>query len=132
MASIFNANTRPIFDKPGTLPDVSGALQDLFQPITFTPVAKTVNGFQVVEVGAPINFRGVIQQFSERQLMLKPEGQRAWSWAMIHAEPTLTLDVDDVVVTPNGMQMRVMARRNFAHYGYVEYHCLQDYTGSGP
>lgn len=131
MGIIFNAGMRPLFDRAGSVPDVSGALQEYFQPLVFTPVTEGVVGFQVQELGNPINFRGVIQPFTERQLELKPEGQRAWSWYTCHADPSLTLDVDDVVVW-NGQQTRVMGRKNFRLYGYVEYHLVQDWTGSGP
>lgn len=130
-ATIKNGSSQPINFQTGTVPDVSGAMQDYFQPMTFEPVTKTVNGFQVVETGTPINFQGVIQPFTERQLLLKPEGERAWSWYMLHADPVLTLQVDDVVMW-NGKQTRVMSRKNYQLYGYVEYHLVQDWTGAGP
>lgn len=131
MSTIANAANRPLFAKAGTVPDVSGALQDWYQLLIFTKVAKIVEGFQVVETPTPINFRGVIQPFTERQLLLKPEGQRAWSWLLMHSDPVLTLQVDDVAVW-NGKQTRVMSRKDFGLYGYVEYQLVQDWTGSGP
>ena len=129
--TIANAADRPLFEKSGDVPDLSGALQSYYQPMVFEPVAKIVSGFQVVETGAPINFRGVVQPLSARQLQLKPEGQRAWTWMLMHSDPVLTLDVDDVV-TWNGKQTRVMARTDYALYGFIEYHLCQDWTGSGP
>lgn len=129
--TIFNAASLPLNVKTGTVPDVSGALQDWFQPMIFTPVSKVVEGFQVVETADPVNFQGVLQPFTERQLLLKPEGQRAWTWLLLHAEPVLTLAVDDVVLYL-GVQTRVMSRKNFSLYGYVEYHLVQDWTGAGP
>lgn len=129
--TIFNAASLPLNVKTGTVPDVSGALRDWFQPMIFTPVSKVVEGFQVVETADPVNFQGVLQPFTERQLLLKPEGQRAWTWLLLHAEPVLTLAVDDVVLYL-GVQTRVMSRKNFSLYGYVEYHLVQDWTGAGP
>lgn len=129
--TIANGCNTPINQRTGTVPDVSGALQDYFQPMTFEPVGKVVNGFQVVETGTAITFRGTAQPLTERQLMLKPEGQRAWSWFLVHSDPVLSLNVDDVVVW-NGKQTRVMARKDFAIYGYVEYSLVQDWTGAGP
>lgn len=128
---IANAKDRPLFDRTGTLPDVSGALQDYFQPMMFEKVIKTVTGFQVLETDQAINFGGLIQPLSERTLFLKPEGQRAWSWFLLHADPTLTLDVDDVVLW-EGTPTRVMTQKDFRLYGYVEYHLVQDWTGAGP
>jgi len=61
---INNAANKPLFEKLGTTPDVSGALQDYFQPMQFTPVTKTIQGFQVVETPNPLNFRGTWQPFT--------------------------------------------------------------------
>ena len=131
MSKIFNAASKPLFDKSGTVPDVSGALQDYYQPMQFTTVSKAVQGFQVAETPTPINFQGTIQPFTDRQLFFKPEGQRAWSWYWLHADSSLSLNVDDIVLW-KGKQTRVMSRKEYELYGYVEYHLVQDWTGSGP
>lgn len=130
-ATIANGANVPLNEKAGTVPDVSGALTDWFQPMVFTLVTKTVTGFQLVEGAEPISFRGILQPFTPRQLAIKPEGQRAWSWFTLHADPVLTLKVDDVVLYL-GRQTRVMSRKNFRLYGYAEYTLVQDWTGSGP
>lgn len=129
--TIPNGKNTPLNFKTGTVPDVSGSLEDWYQPMVFTPVTKQTTAFQVAETGDPISFRGVIQPFTERQLLLKPEGERAWSWFWLHSQPVLTLQVDDVVVW-NGKQTRVMARKDYTLYGYVEYQLVQDWTGAGP
>lgn len=132
MTLIRNAGDFPLSHQPaGTVPDVSGAMQDYFQPMTFSPVGKVVNGFVVVETSAPINFRGVMQPLSERRLALKPEGQRAWSWFLVNADLATVVNVDDVVIW-FGKQTRVMARKDFGLYGYSQYELVQDWTGSGP
>lgn len=128
---ISNGANTPLFAKNGTVPDVSGALLDYFQPMFFEPLEKTVKGFQVIETSDPIRFRGVVQPFTERQLLLKPEGQRAWTWLLLHSDPSLILQVDDVVSYLK-MQTRVMALKNFSLYGYMEYHLVQDWTEAGP
>lgn len=137
MATIANGKNIPLNVRTGTVPDVSGALKDTFQFLTFEPVTKTTTAFQVVERGAPVSFWGNIQPFKDRDLLLKPEGERAWSWYWIFAEPPLLLQVDDVVVFTaapliQGGQTRIMARKNYALYGYVLYQAVQDFTGAGP
>lgn len=129
--TIANGSNRPINVQTGTVPDVSGALKDWFQPMVFERVIKNVVGFQVVETGTLINFQGIVQPFTPRQLMLRPEGERAWTWLMLHADPVLTLNVDEVVNWLS-KQTRVMGRKDYALYGYVEYSLVQDWTGSGP
>ena len=129
--TIPNGKNTPINVKMGTVPDLSGALKDWFQTMTFEPLVKTVSGFQVVENATPIVFQGIIQPLTERQLLLRPEGERAWTWFLLHADPVLTLQVDDVVLYL-GKQTRVMGRKDYANYGYVEYRLVQDWTGAGP
>jgi hypothetical protein len=131
MGTIANGANTPLNVKTGTVPDVSGAMTDWFQPMVFERVTKTTEAFQEVEDGDPVNFRGVIQPFTDRQLQLKPEGQRAWTWFTIHADPSLKLDVDEVV-TYLGVQTRIMSRKDYSIYGYVEYTAVQDWQGSGP
>ena len=130
-ATIKNGSAAPLFEKDGTIPDVSGAMQDYFQNMTFDQIIKTSVGFQASETTTPINFRGILQPFTARQIFFKPEGQRAWSWFTLHSDPVLELEVDDVVIY-NSVQTRVMSRKDFTLYGYVEYELVQDWTGSGP
>jgi hypothetical protein len=131
MSTIANGANRPLFDKAGDVPDVSGALQSYYQMLVFEPVGKIINGFQVVEKGNPINFRGVIQPLSVRTLILKPEGQRSWTWLQLHSDPVLTLQTDDVILW-RGIQTRIMGRTDFQLYGYVYYELVQDWSDSGP
>lgn len=131
MGTIANGKDTPINIRTGSVPDVSGAMTDWFQPMAFTQIAKSVVGFEAVETPTVTNFRGVIQPLSGRRLELKPEGQRAWTWLLLHADPSLTLEVDEVV-TYNGVQTRVMSQKDFRLYGYVEYELVQDWTGAGP
>lgn len=131
MSVIANGRNTPLNVRTGSVPDVGGAMRDWFQPMVFTVVAKSTVAFQAVERAIPIRFQGVIQPLSGRRLMLKPEGQRAWTWLWLHADPALTLEVDQVVMYL-GKQTRVMNQKDYTLYGYVEYELVQDWTGSGP
>lgn len=114
-----------------TLPYVGDTLLDYFQPMTFEIVTKTVLGFQLVETKSVTSFSGVLQPFTSQQLLIKPEGQRAWIWYMLHCDPSLALNPDDVIIY-QGVQFRVMQKRDYTGYGYIEYDVVNDYTGSGP
>lgn len=129
--TIARGMNRPKSVPSGTVPDVGTAMLDYFQPLQMTTITKGVLGFQAIETGVVTKFRGVVQPFTGRQLLLKPEGQRAWNWMTLFSEPVLTLDVDDIM-TFLGKDTRVMARKDFALYGYLVYELVQDWTGSGP
>lgn len=128
---IFNAKDRPLSANTGTLPDMSGALLNWLQPMTFTLITKTVVNFKVVETPTMVDFQGVWQPFTAQQLMMKPEGQRRWLWFTCHALIGLILKPDEVV-TYQGVQYRVMAKLDYKEYNYVEYHLVNDFSGSGP
>lgn len=115
----------------GNLPDVSGALQGWFQKMTFYRVTKTITNFEVVEDSVPFSFQGVWQPLSARQISFKPEGQRAWKWFQVHAEPSLLLNPDEVIVY-QGTQFRVKGTSNYDEYGYVKYDLIEDFIGAGP
>jgi len=129
--TIKNGANQPINFQTGTVPDVSGALKDYFQYMTFTKVTKSVVAYQLSETKTDISFWGLITPFSERQLGLLPIGERAWTYFNLFAEPVLTLQVDDVVIW-NGKQTRIMGRENFTLYGYVRYSLVQDWDNAGP
>lgn len=129
---VLGANT-PLNQQPqGTVPDVSGALQDRFQNMTFEQVTKTQVGFQVVETTTPISFFGNIQPFTERQLLLLPIGERAWSWYWLQSTTAIDLKVDDVVIDAMGRQYRIASKKNQTLAGFLEWKLVQDWTGSGP
>lgn len=126
-----NAKDIPLNQQSGTVPNVSGAMINWFQPMVFGIVVKTVQDYQVVESMEQISFQGVWQPLSSRKLMMKPEGQQSWSWFWLHSEISLKLE-NDQVVNYNGVQYRVMSLKDYKLYGYYEYELVEDYTGSGP
>lgn len=131
MATITNGANTPLNARSGSVPNVSGAMQNWFQPMTFGVVTKTNVGFEVVETVDNVSFRGVIQPLSGRDLLIKPEGQRAWKWTMLHSDITLDLKIDSIV-TYLGLQYRVMSKKDYRIYGYYYWELVEDYTGAGP
>lgn len=128
---ILNAGTITLDQNSGTLPDMSGALKNWFRPMTFRKITKVVTAYQVQETAVVISTQGVFQPLTGKQLLIKPEGQRAWSWWQLHAETDLVLDVDEIV-EHNGEKYRVMSQKDYGLYGYVEYELVKDWTGSDP
>lgn len=124
-----NACDTLLSQNPGSLPNVQGAMANWFQPLKFAKIIKEVVNFQVVETQVITNFMGVRQPMKPKDLEIMPEGQRAWSWEMIHAYPDLVLAVDDIIYF-NGVPYRVMNKHDWTEYGYLRYDIKQDYTNT--
>lgn len=129
---IHNAADVTLDKQPGTLPNVADTLANFFQLLTVRQVTKTVVNFQLSETATTVQFQGALMPFPAQQLRMKPEGQRAWKWKKIFTWPSVTLNPDDIVLTQDGTQYRVMNKSDFKEYGYDEYDCTEDYTGSSP
>lgn len=123
---IISAGAKNLNDQIGTLPQMSEALMDWLQPMTFKQVTKTIVNMQVVETFEDVPMQAVRQPLSAQQVMMKPEGQRSWRWDRLHALPSPELRVDSQVIY-NGVEYRVMGKWPWPEYGYVEYHLTQDY-----
>ncbi len=126
-APIYNAKDLPLFSGAGSVPNVSDALLDWFQTMTFTTIVKSVVNFQLVEVQTAVTAQAVRQPMKPQLVAMKPEGQRSWRWETLHALPGLVLAPDDIVVF-NSVSYRVMEKLDWKEYGYVEYHLVQDYA----
>lgn len=124
---IFNASDVLLTANPGSLPNLSDAIMDWFQPMTFTVLTKTVVDHRVLETGTPVDTQGVRQPFSPQMLLMKPEGQRNWLWETFHCLPGIALKPDDVAVF-NTVRYRVMQKLDWTEYGFLEFHLVQDYT----
>jgi len=128
---IWNASDVPLSSNPGTLPNLSNSICNWFQLIVMEQLVKTIVNFQVVETTTPLMFQGIVQTFTPRQLMMKPEGQRAWKWKSVICWPSVILKPDDVLLY-EGLQYRVMATFDWKQMGFIEYHIQSDYVDSGP
>lgn len=131
MGTIRCASSIPLNENQGTIPDVSGALLDWLQTITFTNIVKSVVLFQNVETPTSVTFEGTWIAFSGQQLQKMERGQRSWKWYTCCSLTQLPLSVDDVV-TYLGTQFRVDYVGDYNQYGFYQYHMVNDYTGAGP
>lgn len=126
-----NAKDTNLDQNPGTLTNVQDAIFDYFQPLVFARIAKDVVNFELVEVLEAVEFQGCRQPLFARELLIKPEGQREWNWERIHAFPTVTLEIDEVIFF-DGIPYRVAEKYDYTEYGYLEYHMYQDYQDFDP
>lgn len=121
----------PLDERAGAVIDMRGATLNNLQPMKFSVVTKTIVGSEVDETKTDIEFRGQIYPLSGQDLMMKPEGQRKWTWWWVLADEVLKLAPDDLVIYL-GEQLRVMAVKPYRLNGLMEYHLVTDYQGAGP
>lgn len=127
--TIRNAKDILLDQMSGTLPQMGATLLNWFVNITLIIITKTTVNFSLIETKKTLNFRGIWQPLSFREINLKPKGQRDWAWFSLHCELSETLKNDDIVVYKN-TRYRVWKLKNFTEYGYFEYHLSEDYEGN--
>lgn len=123
---IVNAKDTTVNLSHSNLPNLSVTIKKWFLQIDFVRVTKTIVDGETQETVSSESFQGVIQNLNSKELQLKEEAQRAWTWKTIHALPDLLLDVDDIFIY-NSVNYRVMNVKDFTEYGYIEYHIVKDY-----
>lgn len=89
---------------------------------------KVVDDGLVKTTKTLVKFNGTIQPLSARQIALKPEGQRAWEWLMIHAMTSKRdLEPNDRIQY-NGVIYKVMGSTDYSNNNYIQYDVIKDYT----
>lgn len=128
---IFNAKNLTIGQTTPNLPNMGTTLEGWFQNLVIGLLTKSIVNNRVQEVTTNFETRGTIQPLSNEELEIKPEGERSWSWKMLHCQPSLSLKTDDIV-TIKSVRYRVMALKGYDTYGYVRYELVVDYTTEIP
>lgn len=109
------------------LPQLTTAVLAWSDKIMVGLVCKSQEDYKTVESILTKVYSGVLQSLQMTQLHILPEGQRGWKWYQLHSEPSLQLEVDDIVILDEGYRYRVMARKDYSAYGYMEYELVRGY-----
>lgn len=123
---IQNAKNKKLNEIGGDLPRMGDTITAWFQPLEFQIMQKQQIRGWTDEIALTISTKGVIQPFTPQQLILRPEGQRAFRWFTIHALPDLNLSTDDRIKV-RGIPYRVMEKVDYTDYGYVQFNVIEDY-----
>ena len=115
----------------GNLPNVGSVLLGWMQRMTVLRITKEVVNHVLKETAQSVTFHGVMQTMGAEELKMKPEGQWAWSWNTLHAEPSLVLNLDEVIIY-QGKAYRIKSKTDYAMYGYVKYDMVEDYENGSP
>lgn len=127
MFKIVNAGQNTLKKISGGLPNVSDVIVSWFQPMTFKFLTDNIVDFENEPITVEVRSEGVIQPFTSKDLMAKPEGQRSWSWNMLHCLPDVVLKVGEYVLIDD-VKYRVMKCTDYSDYGYLEYDVVEAFT----
>lgn len=121
---IISANTKKI-SEISDVPDVSDAILGFLRQAKIGIVQKdNIDGY-AQEITLWENSMAHVQPMPENMVILK-EGNRSWSWFLIYVESQVVLKTDEVIEL-FGTRYRIMQKGNWAEYGYIQYHAIEDY-----
>ena len=124
---IVDGRSQGIQSAGNDLPDMSDALGNYLQDMSFTTAGKVVNGvFELLENQTVVPFKGAKQPYQPSKLELERIGERPWPWFMIHSLNSLPLSPDDVI-TIAGQNYRVMEILDYNEYSYLQYKIVSDF-----
>lgn len=126
MIPIKDAKDTSLTQNPGTLPNMSGALEGWQQPMTVKKIVKSTVNYELVEAETTIYFSGVLERMTPQQMQMRPEGQRAWVWYNIFCLVNVDLEIDDVVESL-GKRYRIKSKNDWSSYGYRSFDAIQDW-----
>jgi hypothetical protein len=104
------------------MPNLSNVIMGFEETLQFTIVNKTATDHEIVETSAtPIIlwFEGSLQPLHNKELLIKPEGERKWKWWSLFTD--INLDVDTIITDRDGKIYRVMASSDWSQAGYQQY-----------
>jgi len=121
---IQDGNRFSVQDSALETPNMAETLDAAMRPITFVRIAAAIVNFQSKQVEYPLTTHGVVQPLSLRELAIKPEGQRAWSWIVVFARNELALKLGEIAVH-KGKRYRLMGQWDWSESGYFRYEFAQ-------
>ena len=119
------ANTGTVM-AASVLPSMGNAISAWFRPLDLVRRITQLRDREAVISEVPLRCMGVIQPLMGRELVMKPEGQRAWNWNMLHTSSDVSLNPGEDF-TVNGKKYRVMSDKGYSDFGFIYYEIVQDY-----
>ena len=124
-APIASAADRPLFPAT-TQPNMGSAIAG-FTQVNDVQILRTVLvAGEAVKQGYTVTAATSIQPLSAQRIAMKPEGERAWKWWMIHTFTDLYAKVGDILEI-TGVGYRLMACTDYSAAGYRIFEAVEDY-----
>ena len=110
----------------GNFPNMIDAMAEWMGPLTFNLSTTVVSNFQSTETLIPVKFFGVFYPSTPQQIMMKPEGQRQWTWWTLLT--SYSLSISDIMIAPDGVKYRVQTKVDYSKAGYYQYELVKDWV----
>jgi hypothetical protein len=123
---IIGAGTRDITESALTMPNMRSAIINWFRPLQAILITTSIVDGESREVRRPFNTAGILLPMKARYIALKPEGQRAWRWFVLHVGREIELKPNDIIIRKN-VPYRVMGRWGYEDYGWIRYELKEDF-----
>lgn len=111
------------------MPQMDSTLTGWEVPLTLIKLTQSTDEGDLVTSETRISFKGVLQPLRTEELLLKPEGQRSWSYYWIHTKSTLDFKTADKIIYQN-KKYKVTAIKDYDLNGFREIEVILDYEDS--
>lgn len=118
MMKVSDANSQPF---------MGAAFSGWERPITFILIKEQIIDGVVKDIPTSISCKGVVQPLEPRKLILKPEGQRSFTWLEIHVVGQYSPVKNNDRVEYKGRRYKVMALLDYTQNNYTELHLVEDF-----
>lgn len=109
-----------------TVPKIKFALSGWQVPIKMIKITRNLVDGQVVESAENIDYIGSVQPLQAETLKIQPLELRSWEWLQIFTKTQFELVINDFIEY-NNKKYKVMAKKNYSLYNYIEYHVMEAY-----
>lgn len=113
-----------------TLPQFDNVVEQFLQPMSVGVIEKQMIDGYLTEIILKKKIMAVRTPLTTKDLIIKPEGQRGWSWERLVTTSDVIFNLDDRIYFDQ-TKYRVMARAAYKEYGFLEYHITQDFDKVG-
>ena len=113
----------------GLLPNVGDALTGWEVSVIANYIHQVSFKGDIIDIPHKKRIAGVLQPLRPEDVELKPEGQRSWSWFMLHVKSSYDRLRVEQQLEIGGQPYKVMSVKNYENYGYIEYHVIRSYCG---
>ena len=121
--SVYDAQAK----RPGPFPEMGTLLSGWDSAMQFRKLTSVMSDGEIIKTETDYPFTGVFEPMQARDLIAKPEGQRAWTWWTLWTRIDYDINLDDDIQDYNGKIFKVMKQKNWNQAGYFEFELVEDY-----